>query len=151
MTATATRLATGLLALASLIRPTGYAQDKDGKTDPAGLSGRYQLVTGKKNGMPISDEVKQGQYTITAEAITIEGGDVKFVIGYTLDTRAHPTQIDLKILEGPEGTKGGLAYGIVELKGETLRLAYSLDKDKRPKTFDGQEGFYFELKKVKSR
>lgn len=149
MTATATRLATGLLALASLIGPTGYAQDKDGKTDPVNLSGHYQLISGKKNGMPISEEVKQGQYSITADAITIEGGGVKFVIGYTLDTTARPARIDLKILEGPEGTKGGLAYGIVELKGETLRLAYSPDKDKRPKALDGQEGFYFELKKVK--
>ena len=39
--------------------------------------------------------------------------------------------------------------GIVELKGDVLKLAYSIDKDKRPKNFEGKEGFMFEFKKAK--
>jgi hypothetical protein len=37
---------------------------------------------------------------------------------------------------------------VVELKGDTLKLAYMIDKDKRAKDFDGKDGFYFELKKA---
>ena len=61
-----------------------------------------------------------------------------------------PAQVDMEILEGPEGSKGSKAVGIVELKGDVLKLAYSLDKEKRPKDFDGKTGFYFELKKEKA-
>ena len=42
-----------------------------------------------------------------------------------------------------------MLQGIVEAKGDTLKLAYSIDKDKRPKDFDGKEGFMFEFKKAK--
>ena len=55
-------------------------------------------------------------------------------------------------LEAPvpdiKGTKG---YGIVELTGDTLKLAYDLEKEKRPKDFKGEKGFYFELKKEKGK
>jgi hypothetical protein len=47
-----------------------------------------------------------------------------------------PVAVDMEILEAPfpdiKGTKG---YGIVELNGDSLKLAYDLEKEKRPKDF----------------
>jgi uncharacterized protein (TIGR03067 family) len=113
------------------------------------LEGNYSLVSGKKNGTAIDDEAKKGKYSFTAEKITIEGMGVKFVMSYKLDSSATPATIDMEILEGPEGTKGAKAVGIVEAKEGTIKLAYSLDKDKRPKNFEGKDGFLFELMKAK--
>ena len=70
-------------------------------------------------------------------------------MGYKLDPKTKPMNIDMEILEGIEGTKGSKAEGIVELKGEVLKLAYSIEKGKRPKNFEGKEGFMFEFKKAK--
>lgn len=136
-------LALGLLACAAL---TGGAAD-----DKLDLKGTYKLVGGKKNGTDVDENSKKATYTVTEDKFTIGGGEFKFVMGYKLDTKATPAHIDMEILEGPEGTKGSKAVGIVELKGDTLKLAYALDKEKRPKGFDGKDGFFFELKKEKGK
>lgn len=127
------------------------AQEKkdENKADAPKLEGMYTLVGGKKNGTPIDDEAKKSKFTFTSDKITIDGMGLKFEIAYKLDAKATPVAIDMEITSGPEGTKGSKAQGIVELKGDALKLAYSLDKDKRPKAFDGKEGFLFEFKKAK--
>jgi len=141
----------GLVGFAS----TAWADDKkDEKGDAPKLSGKYTLVSGKKNDKPIDEDSKKGEYDFGPEKITIKGNGITFVMGYKLVSKANPAEIDMEILEGPEGTKGSKAAGIVEVKGDTLKLAYSMDKDKddkikRPKTFDGKEGFVFEFKKAK--
>src|SRR5262245_26601373 len=133
----------GLLASAAL------AAEPDRIEDAPKLEGKYKLVGGKKDGAEIGDESKKGEYTITADKITIKGQDASFVMGYKLDPKAKPVNIDMEILEGVEGTKGSKAEGIVELKGDVLKLAYSIEKGKRPKNFDGKDGFMFEFKKEK--
>lgn len=140
-------LALGVLGFAGLV---GRAEDKKKDAgDGPKLDGKYTLVSGKKNGTPVDEEAKKGKYTFTADKITIEGMGVKFVMGYKIDPKATPMAIDMEILEGPEGTKGSKAAGIIEAKDDTLKLAYTMEKDKRPKGFDGKEGFHFELKKAK--
>jgi uncharacterized protein (TIGR03067 family) len=122
------------------------ARGADEKID---LAGTYTLVGGKRNGADIDAKAKKAKYTATADAFTIEGGDQKFVIGYKIKPGAAPVAIDMAVAEGPDGTKGLVALGIVEVKGDTVRLAYSLDKEKRPKDFDGKTGYLIELKKGK--
>lgn len=134
-------LAVGLAACLALT-----ARGADDKLD---LSGKYKLVAGKKNGTDVDDNAKKAEYTVTADKFTIAGGEFKFVMGYKLNAKETPAQVDMEILEGPEGSKGAKAVGIVELKGDVLKIAYALDKEKRPKDFDGKTGFYFELKKEK--
>jgi uncharacterized protein (TIGR03067 family) len=141
---TTAAIALGLFACIGL---TAAAEDKKGEAPK--LEGKYELTGGKKDGKDISDESKKGKYTISSDKITIEGMGVKFVMGYKLDAKATPTKIDMEILEGPEGTKGSKAQGIVEKKDDVVRLAYSTEKDKRPKDFDGKDWFMFELKKMK--
>ncbi len=136
-------LVAGLVACFAL---TTHAADE--KID---LSGKYTLVAGKKNGTAVDDTTKKAEYSATADKFTIKGGEFKFVMGYKVDASAKPANIDMEILEGPEGSKGTKAVGIVEVKDDIVKLAYSLDKDKRPKDFDGKTGFYFELKKEKAK
>jgi uncharacterized protein (TIGR03067 family) len=138
-TITALALGLGLLASAGLA-----AQDEAPK-----IEGKYKLTAGKRDGKEIGDESKKGEYTITGDKITIKGQDAKFVMGYKIDPKTKPMNIDMEILEGVEGTKGAKAEGIVEMKGDVLKLAYSTEKGKRPKDFDGKEGFMFEFKKDK--
>jgi uncharacterized protein (TIGR03067 family) len=122
------------------------ARGADEKID---LSGKYTLVSGKKNGSDVDEKTKKATYTITADTITIAGGDQKFVISYKVKPGTTPVEIDMSIAEGPDGSKGATAVGILEQKGDTLKIAYTLDKDKRPKNFEGKEGNFMELKKAK--
>lgn len=110
------------------------------------IAGEYTLVSGKKFGANIDEESKKGTFTIDREKITIMSMGVKFVIAYKLNAKAKPAAIDMEILEGPEGTKGEKALGIVDRDGDTLKLAYLLEKEKRPKDFDGKDGMLFTLK-----
>jgi uncharacterized protein (TIGR03067 family) len=137
-------LGLGLLGWAGL---GTRADDKKDDKAASKLEGKYTLVAGKKNGQAVDEDSKKAEYTITADKITIKGKDITFVMGYKLDAKASPNTIDMEILEGPEGTKGSKAYGIVELKDGTLKLAYSMEKDKRPKDFKGEKDFMFEFKK----
>jgi uncharacterized protein (TIGR03067 family) len=134
-------LLAGLVACAGLT-----ARAADDKLD---ISGKYALVAGKKNGADVDEKSMKATYTVTKDQFTIAGGEFKFVMGYKLDASKTPASIDMEIQEGPEGSKGTKAVGIVELKGDVLKLAYTLDKVKRPKDFDGKTGFYMEMKKEK--
>jgi len=107
-------------------------------------------VKGKKNGEATNEDAKKAKYTITDKTITIADKDGKFVISYKLDASASPVKIDMVIDEAPVAEiKGSKGFGIMELKGDTLKLAYATEGDKRPKDFDGKEGFAFELKRDK--
>lgn len=140
-------LTMGLAACAVL---TLGAQEK--KSAAPKIAGKYRLVSGKKDGQSVTDESKKATYTISGKSITISDGEGKFVMSYKLDASTKPVSIDMEILEAPfpdiKGTKG---YGIVEMKGDTLNLAYSLEKDGRPKDFKGEKGFAFELKREKGK
>ena len=127
----------------------GAAAARGEDTKPPKLDGKYTLVGGKKGGMPISDDSKKGEYIFAPEKITIKGMDLTFVMGYKIDPKTSPMQIDMEILDGPEGTKGSKAQGIIEVKGDVIKLAYSTEKDKRPKDFKGESDFSFEFKKAK--
>jgi uncharacterized protein (TIGR03067 family) len=133
-------LAVGLLVCAGA---AARAADPD-------LSGKYEVVSGKKNGANIDEKAKKAKYTVTADTFTITGGETKFVIGYKItDLKSTPMALDMAVSEGPDGTKNTVAVGIFELKGDTLKIAYSLDREKRPKDFEGKTGYMIELKKVK--
>ena len=141
-------LGLGLVVSAGL---GGRADDKkdEKKSEAPKLDGKYTLVGGKTKGNAIDDEAKKGTYTFTPEKITIEGMGLKFVMGYKIDPKTTPMNIDIEILEGPEGTKGTKAQGIIEVKGDTVKLAYVTEKEKRPKDFEGKEGNMYEFKKAK--
>jgi uncharacterized protein (TIGR03067 family) len=131
-------------AAAGVLFALALAARADDKID---LAGKYEVVGGKKQGKDIDEKAKKAKYTATADTFTIAGGGPKFVIAYRVKP-GSPAEIDMSVLEGPDGTKGTVAFGIVEAKGDRVKLAYSLDKDKRPKEFDKAD-YVIELKKLK--
>lgn len=145
------------LGLATCLALAAVADEKpakpdDKKADTPKIEGKYTLVSGKKNGADADEMSKKAKYTIDDKKITIDGGDTKFVMTYKIDPKTTPAQIDMEIVESPiPDAKGSKGYGIIEAKGDTLKLAYSLDKDERPKDFAGKKGFAFEFKKEKAK
>ena len=138
-------LALGLLTYAALCGRA--AEDK--KVEAPKIEGKWTLVSGKKNGSDIDEMSKKSAYTISKDKITIEGEGTKFVMGYTFDAK-NPKNVEFEILEAPiPDLKGSKALGILELKGEELKMAYSPEKDTRPKDFDGKADFLFVFKKAK--
>jgi uncharacterized protein (TIGR03067 family) len=116
--------------------------------DALDLSGTYALVSGKKNGADVDEKARKATYTATADTFTIEGKGEKFVFSYKVKPKTDPTEIDMAVVSGPDGVpKGAPAVGIVEVKGDVVKIAYALEKDKRPKDFEGKTGYLIELKK----
>lgn len=118
------------------------------------LEGKYSLVSGsvfsKKGVTPVGDDVKKWQYTFTTDRISIKNPDnaaVSLVFSYKLDASTIPMSIDMEVVDGPDFTKGSKAAGIFEVKGDDLKLAYTMEKDKRPKNFEGKDANTFVLKK----
>jgi uncharacterized protein (TIGR03067 family) len=126
------------------------AQDKD-KFDPAKLVGTWTYVSGEKNGEKLGeDRLKNQTVTITKETWTLKADD-KFVMKYELDTKQNPVGIKFTMTESPFGP-GAVAKGIIELKGDELKLAYHPMDGDAPKKFEAKEGsnhHYFVLKRSK--
>ncbi len=130
---------------AGLLFAVTLAARADDKLD---LAGKYTLVGGKLEGKNIEERARKAKYSATEDTFTVEAKGMKFVFAYKLKP-GKLTEIDMAVLEGPPGTKGTIALGIVEVKGDMVKLAYSLDKEKRPKDFAGKSDYLIELKKVK--
>jgi uncharacterized protein (TIGR03067 family) len=133
-----------MILLTATLLALPFTQAADDKN--FSIEGSYTLVSGKRFGASIDEESKKGRYTIDKDRITIVAKGVKFVMSYKLPPKTRPTAIDMEILEGPEGTVGAKALGIVERTGDTLKLAYLLEKDRRPKSFEGNDGMLFIFK-----
>ncbi len=131
--------------LAVALSLTARAEEKAAPS----IEGKYTLQSGKKFGANPDEKAMKADYKIDKDTITIHHNDVKFVMSYKIDASAKPMKIDMEIIEGPEGIKGSKALGIVEKNGDELKLAYSLEKEKRPADFDGKDGMAFVLKKAK--
>jgi uncharacterized protein (TIGR03067 family) len=118
------------------------------------IEGTYTIVSGVKDGekAKVDQDGKPTMVTIDAKSIYLGEKGKGFKIAYKLVGTDTPTKVEMKILEAPPPfaeAKGAQAYGLVAAKGDTLKLAYSLDKEKQPADFSGKHGFAFELKKSK--
>ncbi|HEV2947905.1 MAG TPA: TIGR03067 domain-containing protein [Gemmataceae bacterium] len=126
------------------------ADDKD-KFDAGKMVGTWTYVSGEKNGTKVDPEtLKGGTVKITKETITLESPQGKFVIKYTLDTKNNPVSLAMEMTESPFGA-GAMAKGIIDVKGEELKLCYATEGD-APKKFETKEGsnsHLFVLKKSK--
>lgn len=128
----------GTLGLALLLATAAPAEDKKGgKFDPKALEGNWTYVSGQKSGEKSPEEALKGKVAITKDAITLTGGDARFVIAYKLDTAQSPVTIDMEMKESPFGA-GAKAIGIIEVKGDELKLCYVTPDGgaKRPTRFE---------------
>jgi uncharacterized protein (TIGR03067 family) len=113
-------------------------KDKQGKFDAAKLVGTWKYVSGEKNGEKIDkDRLKDQTVSITKDTITLKG-EQTFVIKYELDAKKKPATVKMEITESPFGA-GAKAEGILELKGDELKICYTPDGE-APKKFETKEG-----------
>jgi uncharacterized protein (TIGR03067 family) len=126
-------------------------QDKDDKFDAAKLVGTWKYVSGVKDGKKLDAADFKGQtVTITKETFTLKSKDT-FVMKYVVDAKNKLIGIKFEITESPFGA-GAKAEGIIELKGDELKICYAPLGGGAPKTFESKEGsqyHLFVLKKAK--
>ncbi len=146
------RIRTWAIAVAVEMVAPAFAEDKKpAEFDAAKLVGDWTISAGKKMGKDLGDDAKKGTYTFSKDMITLKEGDkVMFAFSYTIDAKASPMTIDMEIKEAPmEGLKGSKAKGILELKGDELKLTYDGTGGDRPKKFEDDAAFSFTLKPAK--
>ena len=128
--------------------------DEPTKTSQAAreLVGRYQLVSGEKDGHSIPpDRIKGSTMRIAANAMTTFDKDEKevYVATYELDTSTRPWRITMTAKVAPDKGEGSKASGLIEKNGDTVKLIYALPGGKTPSEFKaGENQQLFVLKKV---
>jgi uncharacterized protein (TIGR03067 family) len=142
-----------VVAVLALLAPAGADdKNKEAKLDPAKLVGTWNIVSGERNGQKVDeDSLKKNSVVITKDTLTLKTEMGDFVMKYKVDTKKTPCQIELEITEGPAG-QGTKATGIIQLKGEELKLCYPAMGGDAPKDFTAKEdsgNHSFVLKKKK--
>ena len=67
-----------------------------------------------------------------------EGGrDRKETAGYTVDLTRKPATIDIRPEGRPAGVPEMVVQGIIEIKGDTMKLCFGKDGSERPTEFKG--------------
>jgi uncharacterized protein (TIGR03067 family) len=144
--------ALGVVALALSASAAADKDKDDGKLDPAKLVGTWTYVSGEVDGKKKSaDDLKSGTVEFTKDMITLKSPDGTFEIKYTVDTKKTPAHVAMEITKGPQGV-GAKAEGIIELKGDELKICYPAMGGEAPKEFSAKEGsklHLFVLKKKK--
>jgi uncharacterized protein (TIGR03067 family) len=130
------------------------ADEKNDKAfDPAKLEGNWKITAGAKFGEKIAADADtlKGVIVISKDTITIKQGDEEaHKMSYKLDTKASPVAITMTGTLGP--AKDMTSEGIIELKGDELKLCYSLPGEKRPEKFESPKDsktLCFTLKRAK--
>lgn len=143
------------LSLAAILFALPLAAFEDKKPeafDATKLVGNWTYVSGEKNGEKVTPEALKGQTAkIDKDKFTLKGEGGTFVMEYQLDTKKTPVTIKMKIVESPFGA-GPTSEGIIELKGDELRLAYATEGGKPPTAFEAKKDskhHYFILKRAK--
>ncbi len=131
------RVVAGILA-GSLVAAVAWAADA--QSDRKELKGTWQLKSEVKDGEnKDADYVKsvqmsfdaKGDWALTKEDAVIFKGTSK------LESSKKPKQIDFT-LTSPEENKDIQVQGIYELKGDTLRLCYTINGE-RPTEFEAKD------------
>lgn len=141
-----TLIAVALMVVAAPV----IAEEKKADFDPAKLEGKWKITSGEKFGEKVEGKSIEGVITISKDTITIKAPDMTHVMKFKLDAKASPVAITMVGEEGP--AKGFTSEGIIELKGDELKLCYAMPEQKRPTTFGtkkGEQALYFVMKREK--
>ena len=136
------------LALATLALGAVRADDAEG-LKPADLVGGYTIESGDKYGVKEPEErIKGTTVRFTEDAIVVVDKDKKelYAQTYTLGaTKAGKTAIALRTKIAP--VENEVAHGLIEKKGDTIRLIYALPGGERPTEFKTRDKqLMFEMK-----
>lgn len=142
------------LCVCAVLVAAGYplVAGEKGAFDPAKLEGKWNYVSGEKSGAKVdADTLKKQHISIAKGVWTLKGDEATFVMKTKIDAKKSPAGIQIEITESPFGA-GMKANGIIELKGDDLKLCYNADGGDAPKAFatkDGDKNHYFVLKRAK--
>jgi uncharacterized protein (TIGR03067 family) len=140
----------GTLLAGLAIVSAAPAEEKKADFDASKLEGKWKFVSGEKYGEKVDAKALAGDVTITKDTITLKGADMTHVLAYKLDAKATPVVISMT---GKEGAASGMeTSGIIELKGDDLKLCYAFPGEKRPTEFAAKKdtkNLYFVLKRIK--
>lgn len=112
------------------------------------LTGGYTLVSGERDGKPLPpDRIHHTtvRFTETTVQVFDQDENENYAATYELDATAEPWEITMTSTGGAH--PGQVAEGLVEKKGDTIRLIYSLPGTQPPtgfKTVPGQLLFVME-------
>jgi uncharacterized protein (TIGR03067 family) len=97
--------------------------------DQEKIQGTWALVSGERNGKPLSDEVIQHIKLIFAgDKLTTKHKDRKTQATFKLDPNKTPKEIDLDM-------EGNIGKGIYHLDGDSMKIVHGEVGDARPKDF----------------
>jgi uncharacterized protein (TIGR03067 family) len=101
--------------------------------DPVKLRGKWQAIYVERSGKAVAPKIARNiQFMIGKNTINVVGtGDRERQSTYTLDIQSNPVAIDLKNVEYGEVTRG-----IIDLRGDMLRIVITEDEKERPPVFD---------------
>ncbi len=131
------------LLLAGFLASTAVAQGdaekaKEKGTTAESLVGEWTMVSVEKGGeKKTGDEVGDQICTFTKDTMKQTLAGMTFGYKYTLDNSKSPTRIKLEVTESPFGA-GSTADGIIEVKGDEMKLAYSTEGG-QPESFDTEK------------
>lgn len=126
------------------------ADDKsaDGKTK---LDGKYEVVSGERDGKPMSDQdVKGSVVTIAGDKITgVDGGGKEFLrVTFTCDETKKPAAITMK---GAGSADGKTYSGLCEKTADGIKVVYNMEGGEAPTEFKTKDKqVMLVLKAVKS-
>ena len=143
------KLLCSLFAVALFVAPV-VGEDKKEAPTALKLDGTWKVISGEKFGAKSDPKAIQGDVTISKDTITIKGPDMTHVMTFKLDTKASPIAITMTGKEGP--AKDFTAEGIIEIKGDEMKLCYAMPMEKRPTKFESPNDskvLYFVLKRAK--
>lgn len=129
---------------------TGAGDKKEG-LDVAKLVGKWVYVSGEKAGEAIpAKNLKNQKVSVDKENFTLTGDDALFIMKYEVDAKKSPAEIKFVITKSPFGP-GAKGAGIIEVKGDEMKLCYNPEGEPAPKAFatKGSKAHYFVLKRAK--
>jgi RNA polymerase sigma factor (sigma-70 family) len=118
-----------------LVAQTPAAQGPSAKNDRDLLQGKWTVVSARQNGKDVNaDEeaaIKDKPFVFKGDKVTAKGE-----CDYSINPSKSPKEMDIVPTEGPEGEKGMKFRAIYELKGDSLKIAFTGPGMDRPRAFD---------------
>lgn len=108
----------------------------EGRLRPTDLVGGYTIVSGEKFGAPEpEDRIRGTAVRFTEDEVRVVDKDSKelYVARYELDPSREPCGIILTATHAPNA--GDVARGLIEKRGDTVRLIYALPGVTAPTDF----------------
>jgi uncharacterized protein (TIGR03067 family) len=125
------------IGLTGLLLTAGWSVAREDKGGPMKLAGDYTIVAGQREGQKETPEHIQGtQVSFTDDTITVTDKDKKetYVATYKIDESKSPKVITMTEKAGP--SRGERARGLIEKRGDTVKLIYALPGGDMPTGFE---------------